>query len=309
MVHPVKKSLRNTAFLAALPLIVTASCVMPGAEEVRALRDATAGAEFDAPPPTSSLGRLAPEQEEQWAQAAGQFDAPSAAPALPFSHEGDEVSRSRALDCLATAIYYEARSESEEGQRAVAQVVLNRVRHPAFPSSVCGVVYQGAQRRTGCQFSFTCDGSMAQRPRGAAWGRAQRIAAAALSGDVYAPVGTATHYHTTAILPYWAPSLTRSAVIGAHVFYRWKGAQGRSSAFRQAYSGSEGGQVIRASEWRPEVEEDISAETGPVERIRVATGTVRIHRGGAASNDEAAAKPAVAESFGVRIHRGTTPEI
>ena len=300
-------NLRNIGWLAALPLIMTASCVMPGAEPVRALPDVASAPDLDAPPPTSSLGRLDAEQEAQWQRAAHQFDAPSATPAAPFQHDGDTLALGRAQDCLATAIYYEARSESEAGQRAVAQVVLNRVRHPAFPSSVCGVVYQGAQRRTGCQFSFTCDGSMARRPRGGAWDRAQRIAAAALGGEVYAPVGNATHYHTTAILPYWAPSLSRAAVIGAHVFYRWKGAQGRSAAFRQAYSGAEGGQLIRASAWVPEETEEESVQAGPVERVRVSTGTVRIHRGGAAADAGGEAQSAVTESFGVRIHRGGGP--
>ncbi|MFN5901342.1 MAG: cell wall hydrolase, partial [Novosphingobium sp.] len=72
------------------------------------------------------------------------------------------VDRSRALQCLAAAVYYEARSESDVGQRAVAQVVLNRVAHPSYPNTVCGVVYQGSERTTGCQFSFTCDGSLAK---------------------------------------------------------------------------------------------------------------------------------------------------
>jgi spore germination cell wall hydrolase CwlJ-like protein len=122
-------------------------------------------------------------------------------------------------DCLSLAIYYEARSESDVGQHAVAQVVLNRVADPAYPNDVCSVVFQGAERRTGCQFSFTCDGSMARRPQGIAWTRARQIAAAALAGRGNAPVGNATHYHTTAIRPYWAPSLTRVATIGAHIFY------------------------------------------------------------------------------------------
>jgi len=145
----------------------------------------------------------------------------------------------RSLECLTAAIYYEAASESEDGQRAVAQVVLNRVRHPTYPSSVCGVVFQGSERRTGCQFSFTCDGSMARVPSATGWARARRYAAEALAGRVFEPVGLATHYHTYQVYPHWASSLVKSAVIGAHIFYRWSGGWGRPGAFRQAYAGIE----------------------------------------------------------------------
>jgi hypothetical protein len=141
----------------------------------------------------------------------------------PFSAPRDRGSFERALQCLTEAVYYEARSESDDGQRAVAQVVLNRVRHPSYPNSVCGVVYQGSHRRTGCQFTFTCDGSISGYIDGEAWARAQRIAQAALRGSVYRPVGLSLNYHTTAIRPYWAPSLVRHAVIGAHIFYRRPG--------------------------------------------------------------------------------------
>ena len=146
----------------------------------------------------------------------------------------------RSEDCLAQAVYYEARSESEDGQRAVAQVVLNRVRHPAWPKSVCGVVYQGSLRPGGgCQFTFTCDGSLLRRPEGAAWALAQRIAAEALGGRVFAPVGLSTHYHTSAVFPAWAPQLVKTATIGAHIFYRLPGLSGAPAAFADAYSGSE----------------------------------------------------------------------
>src|SRR5581483_605880 len=145
--------------------------------------------------------------------------------------------RARSLDCLTAAIYYEAATEPTDGQRAVAQVVLNRVRHPAFPNSVCGVVYQGPQRvGGGCQFTFTCDGSLAIAPSGEAWARARRIAAEALAGLVYAPVGEATHYHTQQVVPAWAFRLAKVAVIGAHSFYRLPGQWGDPAAFRQAYA-------------------------------------------------------------------------
>lgn len=127
---------------------------------------------------------------------------------------------SRELECLTQAVYYEARGETPSGQAAVAQVVMNRVRHPAFPNSVCGVVFQGAGKRVGCQFSFACDGSMRRRRETAAWDRAQRVASRALSGAVVARVGDSTHFHTTNVAPNWGPRLVRTAEVGMHIFYR-----------------------------------------------------------------------------------------
>jgi hypothetical protein len=124
------------------------------------------------------------------------------------------------LECLTTAVYYEARGESARGQAAVAQVVMNRVKHPAFPKSVCGVVFQGAGRR-GCQFSFACDGSMRGRREALAWNRARDVAARAMAGAIRAEVGAATHFHTTAVSPIWAPHMRRVANVGAHVFYKF----------------------------------------------------------------------------------------
>jgi spore germination cell wall hydrolase CwlJ-like protein len=151
----------------------------------------------------------------------------------------DAISRERAEKCLAEAIYFEAGSESEEGQRAVAQVVLNRMRHAAFPNSVCGVVYQGSERTTGCQFTFTCDGSLRRVPSQGGWQRAMAVARQALDGEVFASVGHATHYHATWMLPYWASSVAMVGRIGGHVFYSWKGATGSAAAFSQAYAGVE----------------------------------------------------------------------
>lgn len=161
----------------------------------------------------------------------------------PFSMTGTSAAdRARALFCLTTAIYYEAASEPDAGQRAVAQVILNRVRHPAFPASVCGVVYQGPHSGgapTACQFSFACDGATARAPARLAWVRAERNAAMVLSGYVYAPVGLATHYHTYAVTPPWSRSLVMTAVVGAHFFHRWKGYWGTAAAFDQHYLGRE----------------------------------------------------------------------
>lgn len=160
-------------------------------------------------------------------------------PASPFRLAGTPNDKARALQCLTTAIYYEAANEPDDGQRAVAQVVLNRVRHPAFPATVCGVVFQGSEKR-GCQFSFACDGAMTRgQPARASWIRAARVAASALSGSVFAPVGMATHYHTYAVTPSWNRSLVMTGVYGAHFFHRWKGWWGTSAAFRQAYHGNE----------------------------------------------------------------------
>jgi hypothetical protein len=146
----------------------------------------------------------------------------------------------RSADCLAQAIYYEARSEGEDGQRAVAQVVLNRVRHPAWPNSVCGVVYQsGSRSGGGCQFTFTCDGSLNVRPGGEAWAQAQRIAAEALGGRTYAPIGLSTFYHANYVFPAWAPQLVKTAQIGAHIFYRLPGLGGAPGAFDNVYAGIE----------------------------------------------------------------------
>lgn len=145
----------------------------------------------------------------------------------------------RAHYCLTAALYYEAASESDDGMRGVAQVVLNRSRHPSFPGSVCGVVFQGSQRATVCQFTFACDGSMARAPAPAQWRRASRIAAEALAGRVFAPVGLATHYHTQAVWPSWGRSLAMTNVIGAHIFHRWRGRYGEPGAFLRPYAGRE----------------------------------------------------------------------
>ncbi len=125
-------------------------------------------------------------------------------------------------NCMAEAIYYEARSESLRGHLAVAEVVLNRVDSKFYPDSVCGVVYQGAERRTGCQFSFTCDGSTLRSPRGEAWRRANAVAANVLMKTVDKPItGGATHYHTNYVSPYWQVGLIRTNVIDTHIFYRF----------------------------------------------------------------------------------------
>ena len=160
--------------------------------------------------------------------------------AKPFvASYGDAASALRAERCLTEAIYYEGALEPERGQRAIAQVVLNRVRHPAYPDTVCGVVFQGSERDTGCQFTFTCDGSRARAPVASLWQRANRIAKAALGGAVEPSVGLATHYHADYVMPYWSASLDGAGQIGRHMFYRWKGGAGQPGAFAMRYAGRE----------------------------------------------------------------------
>jgi hypothetical protein len=127
----------------------------------------------------------------------------------------------RQHDCLSQAIYYEARGESQRGQVAVAEVILNRVRSPYYPKTICRVVYQGSERGTGCQFTFTCDGSLNHNPRGRAWTQAQRVATAVMLGYARPVTQHATHYHTTAVNPVWSAGLVETTQIGTHVFYRF----------------------------------------------------------------------------------------
>ncbi|HUD90215.1 cell wall hydrolase [Sphingobium sp.] len=167
------------------------------------------------------------------------LDAVKAAPAAIFRGI-TALDSYRALNCLTNAVYYEAGSEPEDGQRAVAQVVLNRVRSQLWPDTVCGVVYEGSERPDyKCQFTFSCDGAMARMPNAAAWARARRIAQEALAGQVYVPVGLATHYHTLAVRPEWSSTLQPVAVVGAHIFYRNPGFNGTAAAFTSLYHGRE----------------------------------------------------------------------
>ena len=158
--------------------------------------------------------------------------------AIPLVLPLSGMDSARATDCMAAALWYEA-GDDPVGERAVAQVVLNRVRHPAFPNTVCGVVFQGSERQTGCQFSFTCDGAMRRTPSAAAWRRAREIATGAMAGLVFAPVGYATHYHTDWVAPYWSAKVDKIAQIGTHLFFRWTGGAGRPGAFTSRYAGGE----------------------------------------------------------------------
>jgi hypothetical protein len=123
-------------------------------------------------------------------------------------------------DCLARAVYFEARSEPEMGQLAVAKVVLNRVKDPAYPKTICGVVYQGSNKPNACQFSFACDGLSDQPTVRSSWKQANRVAAKAMAGDKSIEIMTAaTHYHADYVSPKWAASFKRVIKIGRHIFY------------------------------------------------------------------------------------------
>jgi len=157
----------------------------------------------------------------------------------PFMLTGAKAERDKALHCLTQAVYFEAGFEPVAGQQAVAQTVINRVRHPGYPKSICGVIYEGAARGTGCQFSFTCDGSLQREISPVVWTNAEIVARRALAGFVMKDVGAATHYHASYVYPYWAPTLVKLRTLGTHVFYRWTGPSGTQAAFRGRYSGDE----------------------------------------------------------------------
>ena len=134
-----------------------------------------------------------------------------------------EIARIQSAErrCLADAIYFESRNESMLGKLGVADVVLNRVKSAYYPDTICGVVYQGSERTTGCQFSFTCDGSMEKRLNVRLYEDIDELAGVILAG-MHMPVSrNATHYHADYVSPYWAPTLTPTAQIGAHKFYRF----------------------------------------------------------------------------------------
>jgi exopolysaccharide biosynthesis WecB/TagA/CpsF family protein len=202
-----------------------------------ATRASSAALPLNLPPP-DLLRPLSPEEAAK-ENAERPFVKRPDTPAAKFVLRTDADDRDRALTCLAQAVYYEAAGEGPDGERAVAQVVLNRMHHPGYPASICGVVYQGSDRPSGCQFTFTCDGSLLRTPVPALWTRAQKIAEDALAGQVFAAVGHATHYHADYVLPYWADSLDKTVQIGRHIFYRLRSTLGDKNAFMQRYAGAE----------------------------------------------------------------------
>lgn len=196
------------------------------------VRDVAVAPKTAASPPAIPPALFADEAPDR-ARASNALVPLAAGPPLtahPFRYAGTPVDRASAEACLAAAAIYEA-GDDREGEQAVVQVILNRLRHPAFPKSVCGVVFQGSERQTGCQFTFTCDGALSRVPPPQAWERARRIAREALDGFVFAPVGTATHYHADWVVPYWRSSLEKIAVVHTQIFYRWHGWWGSPVAF------------------------------------------------------------------------------
>ena len=149
----------------------------------------------------------------------------------------NEAGRSPAIDCMTSAIVHEAGFEPVAGQEAVAEVILNRLHNPAYPKTVCGVIFQGSERRTGCQFSFTCDGALRRASAAEMVARAREVATRAVDGLLTPRTSGATHYHANYVSPYWAPSLLRVAAIGRHIFYRPLGASSLSILTRYASLG------------------------------------------------------------------------
>ncbi len=170
----------------------------------------------DVPPPAAAPPLTM--AQARAANAAVPIDRSRRRPAARFRFRGGPAAREQAIECLATAALYEA-GDDRRGQQAVMQVILNRVQARGFPKTVCGVVYKGSDRVTGCQFSFTCDGSVRRRTIHLGWARSRAAARRALAGHVFADVGRATHYHTDWMVPYWRDSLVKVARVGSHLFY------------------------------------------------------------------------------------------
>jgi hypothetical protein len=144
----------------------------------------------------------------------------TARPVPPKSPLVGAVTSEKEMKCLAEAVYFEARSEPEKGQAAVAQVVLNRTRHEAYPKTVCGVVYQNRHRYLACQFTFACEGKSLRTDEPGPWATAQRIARDVAEGRTYLPgVGNATHYHANYVRPWWARYMERRERVGRHLFF------------------------------------------------------------------------------------------
>ncbi len=333
-------------FLIALPVLILATSCVPNDEAPQVTKPRVV---LTAPVLLQKLDLNVPQNVIRTLSTHVASATPSiavAAPAAAFlatTQSADDGTR--AIDCLTAAVYYEARSQTDDGQRAVAQVVVNRVRDPAFPSSVCGVVYQGSHRATGCQFSFTCDGSLYRPLQPAAWNHAHAVAISALSGSVYAPVGSAVFYHADYVNPWWAGSMSRIVQIGAHIFYRFGSALENALAFRQRYSGVEPvvsggvggtnggsgatttmagvtihyGSGMGTDSTAPAPATMAAATPAPmpaVARIEK-VGSVTIHRGAPGGNavpwgeaivtPDAPSDPHTRSATGIRVHRGFDP--
>lgn len=171
---------------------------------------------------TSPFASLLKEEDEnagRFIPPAGEEDHDWVRQPLPAS-----VFSKQEQQCLAAGIYFEARGEAVKGQAAVAQVILNRVRNPAYPDSICGVVYQNEKWRNRCQFSFACDGIKDRVASKSHWRMAEQVAMAVTAGKIWLPeVGSSTHYHATYVKPRWARTMEKMKKIGQHIFYRTYG--------------------------------------------------------------------------------------
>jgi spore germination cell wall hydrolase CwlJ-like protein len=235
-----RADVRNTITTAGKQLIVASLIGDPAATGALSPHGEVNGAgKSDRLKPTTSVVALSnsasgPDNSLMMLAAASNFDTDSLRPspediayhptpeALNFRYHGESQAEFEAREkrCLAIAIYFEARGEPQPGQIAVGQVILNRVRSPLFPETICGVVYQG-QMSPGCQFSFTCDGRTDVPRNDAQWAQAQDIARRITKGELWLPeVGYSTYYHADYVRPNWAGSMSRIDTIGRHIFYK-----------------------------------------------------------------------------------------
>ncbi len=177
-------------------------------------------------PPEPDYAKASPFASILRDQEAGRFIPPVPPTDHPWARQPlpAEVFSAREQQCLAAGIYFEARGEPVRGQAAVAQVILNRVRNPAYPNSICGVVYQNQKWRNRCQFSFACDGIKDRVASKGHWRIAEEVAMAVTAGKIWLDeVGSSTHYHATYVRPRWARFMERTKKIGQHIFYRTHG--------------------------------------------------------------------------------------
>ncbi|HEY0853922.1 MAG TPA: cell wall hydrolase [Devosia sp.] len=188
--------------------------------------DPSAGKEaldaINAVAPDLVVPKRRPESDLAYAPEAGGLDGHELSSAPIMAKDGKKWSQ-KEMWCLATAIYFESRGEKYRGQVAVGQVVMNRVKHRLYPSTICGVVFQNQQKRNACQFSFACDGIPERVTEQKYWKQAQEIAKGIVDGSLHlSEVGYATHYHATYVYPHWAPRMKKVTKIGLHVFYQFK---------------------------------------------------------------------------------------
>lgn len=252
--HAIRRRLRENAPLFGVAIVLVAAflalTLLSPRQQAAAGTGPLAGSVSGAIDPTSGLNKLPATagdvvvlseltpDDARTRNALVQLAAVGPGTPKPFLFRGSAADRIRARDCLALAGMAEAGS-GDGDQRAVMQVILNRVRHPAFAKTVCGVVFEGSNRATGCQFSFTCDGSLARRYADASWTAARKRAEEMLGGATYAPVGNATHFHADYVYPWWSPKLDKVAQVGAHIFFRWRGHWGTTAALSASYAGAE----------------------------------------------------------------------